>query len=105
MAQPAQVIYLYPQSNEEPSKENQPSPSLSQEPDPVKKAEVWLRKHNIIFIKHTETHLQIILSSGPNLNFWPIGKGTLYFDGAPRKEPERGLPGLEVVLRRKGALR
>lgn len=68
-------------------------------------AEHWLRAHNIVFHRCTESHLKIAMGYGPDLNFWPYGRGTLYFDGAVRKEPERGLVGLESLLRKRGALK
>lgn len=73
--------------------------------DAMDAAEQWLLKHNVVFHRCTDSHLKISMGHGPDLNFWPNGKGTLYFDGAPRKEPERGLKGLEAVLRRKKVIK
>lgn len=73
--------------------------------DQLEQAEDWLRTRNLVYVRCTDSHLKISMGYGPDLNFWPIGKGTLYFDGAPRRETERGLVGLETLLKRKGLLK
>ncbi len=61
--------------------------------DAMAAAEAWLRRAGIRFTRKTNFQVKI-----GRVNFYPV-RGTIFVDGEPGQRRERGLAGLESVLR------
>lgn len=66
---------------------------MTEHPNPMKEAMIWLNERNLTYAKKTPYQLKI----GKRVSYYPT-KGTTFVDGEEGARPRVGLRGLEEIL-------